>query len=72
MATDPQKLDYCNELYRKLQILNLPACAMNCYDVHCKNEMHIRAIDELMIEVLQSMYGLSQEKKRYSEVNAKW
>ena len=55
MATDTQKLDYCNELHRKLQILNLPACAMNCYDVHRKNEMHICAIDELMIEVLQSM-----------------
>ena len=44
MATDTQKLDYCNELHRKLQILNLPACAMNCYDVHCKNEMHICAM----------------------------
>ena len=39
-ATESQKLDYRDELCRKLQDINIPLSITNCHDVLCKNELH--------------------------------
>ena len=54
-ATESQKLDYRDELCRKLQYINIPLSITNCHDVLCKNELHKSATDELMLDILLSI-----------------
>ena len=54
-ATESQKLDYRDELCRKLQDINIPLSITNCHDVLCKNELHKSATDELMLDILLSI-----------------
>ena len=54
-AMESQKLDYRDELCRKLQDLNIPLSITNCHDVLCKNELHKSATDELILDILLSI-----------------
>ena len=54
-ATESQKLDYRDELCRKLQDINIPLSIINCHDVLCKNELNKSATDELMLDILLSI-----------------
>ena len=54
-ATDSEKSEYFNQLERDLVKINIPTCVTNCNDVHCKNELHKSAIDDVMLEVLQTV-----------------
>ena len=54
-ATDTQKLDYYHQLQSTLMSITIPTCVLNCNDVHCKNNTHKYALDDLMLEVLHSM-----------------
>lgn len=54
-STDTQKLSYFNELGNKLKNLKIPTCVTDCYDLHCKNEMHRSATDDLMLDILSSI-----------------
>ena len=54
-ATESKKLDYREELCRKLQDINISLSITNCHDVLCKNELYKSATDELMLDILLSI-----------------
>lgn len=55
LASDEEKLSFHNEIDTQLQEISLPLEALNCTNTHCKNESHIRMIDDLMENVLMTL-----------------
>ena len=55
LASDSQKLEYYNELQSRLLRLNVPSCISDCTNVNCKDETHNRELDNMMLEVLESL-----------------
>ena len=54
-ASDTQKQDYFNDTQTDLRKITIPSFVSDCQDVHCKNEQHKAAVDDLMLEVLRSV-----------------
>ena len=54
-ATEKQKEDYCYDLEKRLKDITVPVCVTTCYDPHCKNDIHKSALDNLMLDILNSM-----------------
>ena len=54
-ATDKEKDTYRNKLQESLEDLSIPSHVLNCTDVHCKEESHRQAVDELMMQTLQAI-----------------
>ena len=44
-ATKDQKLDFNDELFKRLMNLNIPDCAQNCRNLKCKDKDHTDQID---------------------------
>ena len=55
LASDEEKLSFHNEIDTQLQETSLSLEALNCTNTHCKNESHIRMIDDLMENVLMTL-----------------
>ena len=68
-GTEVQKQDYCNDLHEKLQKIIIPTCVNTCSNVHCKNEMHKSALDNLMLDVLTSMEIIADTHTAKQQIN---
>ena len=51
-ATDDQKLDFNDVLFRKLLNRKIPDCVENCNDVNCKDSEHTEHLDNYVKELL--------------------
>lgn len=75
-ATEEQKTDFCGEVDESIQALDLPICLEGCRDVHCCNDQHFKALDNLMLDLLQCVERAADEhlpkpKKSNSENSMK-
>jgi hypothetical protein len=52
-ATEDQKLEYNDVLFRNLMSIESPECISNCRDLNCKDESHISQIDAHLTKVLE-------------------
>ena len=59
-ATESDKELYCNNLCTRLNNISMPPCLTNCTNVHCTDEEHKTALDDLMIEVLLSIEDVAK------------
>ena len=57
-ASEDQKLEFNDVMFRKLMMLKVPNCISNCINLKCKNETHVKEIDEyvklLLYEIIDS------------------
>ena len=71
-ASDDQKLDYNDSLFRKLTNMYVPDCVINCKDVHCQNENHKAEIDIYVNSLMSNISESGHETipvKQHKPVN---
>ena len=54
-ATEDQKLDYNDVLFRKLITMDVPASVSSCHDVHCNDSNHRTEVDAFVLELLENV-----------------
>ena len=54
-ATEDQKLEFNDILFRKLMMLNIPDCVEGCTNLKCSEKSHIHDIDNYVKEVLHEI-----------------
>ena len=60
-STNEEKENFVSELNDLLSQIHVNEEVIRCEDVHCKDDEHIRATDDLIISVLESVDKASQE-----------
>ena len=69
-----EKRKYFQEVENRLMELNLPDSALNCSDVKCINSEHKTALDDTMLNIMQTMESCMNDtipKKQWNEKNSK-
>ena len=51
-ATEDQKLEYEDKLFRKLNTLHVPEAIINCKNVHCEDTNHRLELDSYVVELM--------------------
>ena len=51
-ATEDQKLEYEDKLFRKLNTMHVPEAIINCKNVHCEDTNHRLELDSYVVELM--------------------
>ena len=51
-ASEDQRLDFNDELFRRLMDLRIPSCVQNCRNLQCQDADHISEIDSYVKDLI--------------------